>query len=193
MLLTTNARFLQFQQLMECTSCTVTAGSISNLEFVLVFHSALASTVFELRVWDRHIDGQTDRQTDRQTEEIAASLNFPHFGVSLSQGKKFNLAWTIVCPPLYRMSNYWNFTISFQSCCVCSSLSPHAVNCGRFCFWRRQSFVSLLLWSPYVIGQTIIFSSCNFYLLLLFFSPNLSGRKLDVYHTLTHGVTLVRI
>ena len=26
---------------------------------------------------------------------------------------------------------------------------------------------SSLLWSPYVIGQTIIFSSCNFYLLLL--------------------------
>jgi len=28
---------------------------------------------------------------------------------------------------------------------------------------------------------------------LLFSSPNLSGRRLDVYHTLTHGVALVRI
>ena len=27
----------------------------------------------------------------------------------------------------------------------------------------------------------------------LFFSPNLSGRRLDVYHTLAHGVALVRI
>jgi len=27
----------------------------------------------------------------------------------------------------------------------------------------------------------------------LFSSPNLSGRRLDVYHTLTHGVALVRI
>jgi len=27
----------------------------------------------------------------------------------------------------------------------------------------------------------------------LFFSPNLSGRRLDVYHTSTHGVALVRI
>ena len=26
-----------------------------------------------------------------------------------------------------------------------------------------------------------------------FFSPNLSGRRLDVYHTLAHGVALVRI
>jgi len=51
------------------------------------------------------------------------------------------------------------------------------------------------LWSPYVIGQTIIFSSCSFFLLLLLFfsSPNLSGRRSDVCHTSTHGVALVRI
>ena len=53
------------------------------------------------------------------------------------------------------------------------------------------------LWSPYVIGQTIIFLPCDFFLLLScsFFlsSPNLSGRRLDVYHTSTHGVALVRI
>ena len=51
------------------------------------------------------------------------------------------------------------------------------------------------LWSPYVIGQTIIFSSCFFFLLSssFFSSPNLSGRRLDVYHTLAHGVALVRI
>jgi len=34
----------------------------------------------------------------------------------------------------------------------------------------------------------------SFFLLLSFFSsPNLSGRRLDVYHTSTHGVALVRI
>ena len=35
----------------------------------------------------------------------------------------------------------------------------------------------------------------SFYLLSIFFysSPNLSGRRLDVYHTFTHGVALVRI
>ena len=39
----------------------------------------------------------------------------------------------------------------------------------------------------------IIFLSCNFYLLSIFFfsSPNLCGRRLDVYHTSTHGVALV--
>jgi len=31
------------------------------------------------------------------------------------------------------------------------------------------------------------------FLLLLFSSPNLSRRRLDVYHTSTHGVALVRI
>ena len=59
---------------------------------------------------------------------------------------------------------------------------------------------SHFLWSPYVIGQTIIFLPCDFYLsiylLLLssfFSSPNLSGRRLDVYHTSTHGVASVQI
>jgi len=50
------------------------------------------------------------------------------------------------------------------------------------------------LWSPYVIGQTI-------YIFMLFLSfssffissPNLSSRRLDVCHTSTHGVALVRI
>jgi len=34
----------------------------------------------------------------------------------------------------------------------------------------------IYLWSPYVIGQKIIFSSCFYFILLLFFSsPKLSG------------------
>ena len=53
------------------------------------------------------------------------------------------------------------------------------------------------LLSPYIIGQTIIFLPCSFYLSSFFFflfsSPNLSGRRLHVYHTSTHGVALVRI
>jgi len=51
------------------------------------------------------------------------------------------------------------------------------------------------LWPPYGIGQAIIFLPCGFFLSFLFFnsSPNLSGRRSDVYHTSTHGVALVRI
>jgi len=50
-----------------------------------------------------------------------------------------------------------------------------------------------LLWSPYGIGQIIIFLPRGFYLLSFFSSPNLSSWRLDVYHTSTHGVALVRI
>jgi len=49
-----------------------------------------------------------------------------------------------------------------------------------------------LVMAPYGIGQAIIFLPYGFYL-LLFSSPNLSGHRLDVYHTSTHGVALVRI
>ena len=34
---------------------------------------------------------------------------------------------------------------------------------------------------------------CGVVLSFYFSSPNLSGRRLDVYHTSTHGVALVRI
>jgi len=54
-----------------------------------------------------------------------------------------------------------------------------------------------LLWPPCVADADIIFLPYGFFLLLLlsFFysSPNLSGHRLDVYHTSTHGVALVRI
>jgi len=33
----------------------------------------------------------------------------------------------------------------------------------------------------------------SFFYLSFFSSPNLTGRRLDVYHTWTHGVALVRI
>jgi len=51
------------------------------------------------------------------------------------------------------------------------------------------------LWPPYVLrgGHYIFalyFRSCPIF---FFSSPNLSGRRLDVYHTLTHSVALVRI
>jgi len=56
---------------------------------------------------------------------------------------------------------------------------------------RRQGFclISTFLWSPYVIGHTIIFLPCGFFLLSSFFfsSPNLNGRRLDVYHTTWRG------
>jgi len=63
-------------------------------------------------------------------------------------------------------------------------------------FLSSSSFFFLLYGRPpYAIGQTIyIFMLFLLLLLLSFFSsPNLSGRRLDVYHISAHGVALVRI
>ena len=53
-----------------------------------------------------------------------------------------------------------------------------------------------LLWSPYVIEQTIIFSSCFFFLSFFFFfffsSPNLSGRSILSINTSSFGPLTVR-
>ena len=74
----------------------------------------------------------------------------------------------------------------------------------------KVCYLCRLIMVFYVIGQTIIFmvALCNradhyifalwflsiFFLSIFFYSsPNLSGRRLDVCHTSTHGVALVRI
>jgi len=62
-----------------------------------------------------------------------------------------------------------------------------------FALW----FLFLLssLWPPCVADADIIFLPCGLFFLLSFFlsSPNLSRRRLDIYHASTHGVALVRI
>jgi len=55
----------------------------------------------------------------------------------------------------------------------------------------------LYLWPPVVMGRPLYFTAVvSIFLLsffLLFFSPNISGRRFDVYHTSTHDVASVRI
>jgi len=48
-------------------------------------------------------------------------------------------------------------------------------------------------WPPCIADTDIIFSSRFFFLSSSFSSPNLSRHRVDVYHTSTHGVALVRI
>jgi len=55
---------------------------------------------------------------------------------------------------------------------------------------------SEFLCPPYVIGGHYIFALwflCSIYLSVFFSLHNLSGQRLDVYHTSTRGVALVRI
>jgi len=60
-------------------------------------------------------------------------------------------------------------------------------NCG-LCYLLKLSIVMVALCNRADHNIFMLF------LLLHFFSsPNLSGRRLDVYHTLAHGVALVRI
>jgi len=60
------------------------------------------------------------------------------------------------------------------------------------CVTVSWSLVNKWLWLPCLADADIIFLSCGFFYLLIS-SPILSRRRLDVYHTSTHGVALVWI
>ena len=81
-------------------------------------------------------------------------------------------------------------TLQF-SCLFIHFLDFFLVILTVFQMWEITS----LLWPPCVADVDIIFSSCGFFYLSSFISsPNLilSGQRLDVYHTSTHGVALVQ-
>ena len=63
---------------------------------------------------------------------------------------------------------------------------------GRPLYFCPVVCSSSFLWPPCVADENIIFLPCGFFCLLLFFllffSPNLSRRRLDIYCTSTHGV-----
>jgi len=90
---------------------------------------------------------------------------------------------------------YYNCTVNQA---VSNDFGCYHAN-GQWVKCQQPESMYISLWSPYVIWQTIIFSSCCFFFLsiylsvYLFSSPNLSRRRGDVCHTCTHGVALVRI
>jgi len=73
---------------------------------------------------------------------------------------------------------------------TCANLSGLEMNIIRS---TKRCTTVLFYGLPYVIGQTIYIFILSFVLLSSFSSPNLSSRRLDVCHTSTHGVALVRI
>ena len=73
---------------------------------------------------------------------------------------------------------------------------------AMMCLWHGTAKVRIVLSVPPFLFMVAICNRADHYifmlwfvlLLLLFFSsPNLSRRRLDVCHTSTHGVALVRI
>jgi len=81
--------------------------------------------------------------------------------------------------------------------------------CWSLCldsYWRRSELLqapTVRLGTDMLIANILVMVALctlyfhpviSFFFLSFFFSaPNLSGRRLDVYHTSTHGVALVRI
>ena len=66
---------------------------------------------------------------------------------------------------------------------------------GQSIIFLPCGFFFLSLLPPCVGDADIIFLHCGFFFFfcLLFSSPNLSRRRLDVYHICTHGVALVNL
>jgi len=104
------------------------------------------------------------------------------------------LIWTLNCPAMLSQDfmNCWLCLALIQRDCLSTSQhsTPHfkfvSLLClclFGFCTWNRADHYIFALWF------------LSFFLLLLSFfsSPNLSGRRLDVYHISTHGVALVRV
>ena len=76
---------------------------------------------------------------------------------------------------------------------VCNN-RPHLHVCTYYVMQTTISYSNFIM-AAHSNGQAIIFYPCGFYLssFYLFSSPNLSGRRLDSYHTTIHDVALVRI
>ena len=76
-----------------------------------------------------------------------------------------------------------------HQCCAMFCNKP-----GNIQLQTHQIISSWLLIAACIADADIIFLPCGFFYLLFFLSsPNLSGRRVDVYHISTHGVALVRI
>ena len=99
---------------------------------------------------------------------------------------------------VYHIAWCCDVSASCESCLPCR----HSTRCGSSTSeWPciagavDKHWLVTYLWSPYVIGQSIYIFMLWFVLLSssFFSSPNLSRHRLDVCHTSTHGVALVRI
>jgi len=114
------------------------------------------------------------------------------------------LQWTQLCEITWFVGYRRVFHIFVCRCRSTRSESMAFVHRHRlllqFCRHKPRWFVAsrVLVMVAVCNRGAIIFLPCGFFLsssiyLSFFSSPNLSGGRLDVYHTLTHGVALVRI
>jgi len=131
-----------------------------------------------------------------QCLQLLAGIN----SCSHNASKVFNLRqiWRI-----WRPVSQWNLMssvvflpiVAFDMCAPALSCWNHTSRLPKNSFVATECRSYFFVCPPCIADTDIIFSSCHFFFLLpsLFSSPNLSGRRADVYHTSTYGVTLVQI
>ena len=109
----------------------------------------------------------------------------PQFSARVYCGQ---LAGWIKMPPGTAVGLYALDTV-LDDTCRQPGASSRVLNCGHSTQYSHLVMVALCNRADHYIFML------RFVVLLLSFfsSPNLSGRRLDVYHTLAHGVALVRI
>ena len=122
-----------------------------------------------------------------------------HVGPVYTSSSKVKVKPKVHCNRMKSCLSSYQFLVLIQKWSVRPQVMPFYSDKHWFLSCLRRKSQNNLLWPLCVADADIIFLPCDFYLssfLLLpsFFSlPNLSGRRLDVYHTSTHGVALVRI
>jgi len=113
------------------------------------------------------------------------------------RGKLSGLFCAILCATIVHsvMHTHMNrLTVLWIGFCLIRPISLCLDSFFMVAVWNRETIYIFMLWF-------VMVALCNradhyifiLFLLLFFSSPNLSGRKLDVYHTLAHDVALVRI
>ena len=95
---------------------------------------------------------------------------------------KCNLRWSCLRMADGRLFGYF----VCQNCYLYPSMAPMPPN--------QQEVREQCNWSTHCLFMAAVWNRAGHYIfvlfLLLFSSPNLSGNRLDVYHTSTHGVNL---
>ena len=91
----------------------------------------------------------------------------------------------------------WDTSTNFNGFRVLDSLLHRRrladVNQALHDVWRSPGLVRYIYTFGISCPPDGILPRAKYTLFFFFSSPNLSGRRLDVYHTLAHGVALVRI
>jgi len=158
---------------------------------------------------DRHTDGQNYHSIYRACTQYAVREKHVNVSVVVSTCTALWFLQRIcksecnqISRPLQDFNNFGNCRI-FYSQLTLSKPATFSVNIKSFTYFVAVFYNTYLTSSqnvysdaarygrPMEYGRPLYFHPVSFFFFIS--SPNLSGQRLDVYHTSTHGVALVRI